>query len=237
MANARPLDPQTCARRSPIRRELAAAGARFAAVGDAAVATAFGDASEAEREALPRLGLVDLSPLPRIGFKGRETVAWLGRQGVQVGDAWNRAHRCGRGSLAVRLAPAEVLILGRRDGADDLWQELERAWTPEAGMVFPLPRRDGTFWFLISGSYAAGMFAKLCAVDLRPRQFENLSVAQTSVARINAIVLRDDIDGTVCYHLLGDSASAASMWTSVLDAAAEFGGRPVGIDAISRSAS
>lgn len=232
---AETIDPLSFARRSPIWRELAAAGARFTAIGDAAVAAAFGEIPEAERNALYRLGLADLSPLPRTGFKGKDTADWLSQQGLQIGDDSNRAYRCGRSSLAVRLAPGDVLILGRRDGGDDLWRMLEQAWTVGAGMVFPVPRRDGTFWFSISGEYAPALFAKLCAVDLRSGRFKNLFVAQTSVARISAIVLRDDLGSVVSYHLLGDSASAGSMWAYLTDAMAEFDGQVVGIDAIAET--
>lgn len=230
------LDPQSHSRRSPIWRELAAAGARFGTVGDSMVAAAFGEGLEGELRSIRKLGVADLSPLARTGVKGRAAPGWLVGQGVEVGEESNRAYRCGRHSLAVRLAPGEVLILGGRDGTDELPQTLEQAWTVKAGMVFPVPRRDGMFWFLILGEHAAAMLAKLCAVDLRPDKFGDLSVAQTSVARISAIVVRDDLGDVVCYHLLGDSAAASSMWSYLTDAMTEHGGKAVGIDAISRVA-
>ena len=77
------------------------------------------------------------------------------------------------------------------------------------------------------------MFAKLCGVDLRHSRFNNHAVAQTSVARINAIVIRDDICDVLCYHILGDVASAESMWSYVTDAMTEFDGWLVGTDALS----
>jgi sarcosine oxidase subunit gamma len=114
---------------------------------------------------------------------------------------------------------------------------LEAAWAanplpPETPRGFPLPRRDSHAWFLVSGGAAAAMFAKLCGVDLRPEKFPDLSVAQTSVARISAIVIRDDREGTLAYHLLTDSASAEYLWDCLLDAMTEFEGRPVGLAAV-----
>ena len=76
------------------------------------------------------------------------------------------------------------------------------------------------------------MFAKLCGVDLRVDHFPDLAIAQTSVARSNAIVIRDDLGATPTFHLLGDSASAAYMWDVLLDAMAEFEGAPVGLKAL-----
>jgi len=235
MAAALPVspDPSTCARRSPIYRILAAAGASFAAIGDAAIAARFGDSMELEVDGARRLGLADLSPLPRTGFKGRATPEFLSQQGITIGDASNRAYSCGRNSRAVRLAPTEVLILGSRGGDDDLCARVEAAWPADTGMVFPVPRRDGTFWFAVTGSEAPAMFAKLCGVDLRPGRFDNHAVAQTSVARINAIVIRDDINDVPSYHVLGDVTAAESMWSYVTDAMTEFDGWLVGIDALS----
>jgi sarcosine oxidase subunit gamma len=235
MATALPASPapSTRAQRSPIYRTLAAAGASFAVIGDAAIAARFGDAVELEVDGARRLGLADLSPLPRTGFKGRAMPEFLSQQGITIGDAANRAYPCGRNSRAARLAPTEVLILGSRDGHDDLCARLEVAWSPDTGMVFPVPRRDGMFWFAVTGSEAPAMFAKLCGVDLRPGRFDNHAVAQTSVAHINAIIIRDDINDVLYYHVLGDVASAGSMWSYITDSMAEFDGRLVGLDALS----
>jgi sarcosine oxidase subunit gamma len=95
-----------------------------------------------------------------------------------------------------------------------------------------VPRRDGTFWFMVVGRHAPAMFAKICGVDLRPRSFAKGAIAQTSVARTNCIVIGVRIGDLPAYHLLGDSASAAFMHASILDAMAEFEGTPVGFDAL-----
>ena len=227
-------------RRSFVARKLSEAGAGFGSLGDAAVALDFGDPA-AEAGTAGRLGLADLSPVSRTGFKGAGAVEWLAGQGVEVTAESNRAARQLGGDLAARLAPGEVLVLGVLGAleaeADGLPAALEAAWAaeplpPEAPRGFPLPRRDSHAWFLVSGSEAAAMFAKLCGVDLRPAKFPDLSIAQTSVARIPAIVVRDDRGGTLAYHLLADSASAEYLWDCLLDAMTEFEGRPVGLTAV-----
>jgi sarcosine oxidase subunit gamma len=223
-------------RRSFVARKLVGAGARFGTLGDAAVALDFGDPA-AESEAARHLGLADLSPLSRTGFKGAGAVEWLHGQGVEIPAESNRAARQPGGELAARLGPGEVLVLGDTAGQGGLTQRLESAWAaaplpPETPRGFPLPRRDSHAWFLVSGGEVAAMFAKLCGVDLRPDKFPSLWVAQTSVARISAIVIRDDRGGTLAYHLLADSASAQYLWDCVLDAMVEFEGRPVGLTAV-----
>jgi len=211
-------------------RDLEAAGALFRTVGDAAVAWGYG--GDGEAETARRLGLADLSPLPRTGFKGRDTAVWLETQKIKIGDASNMAYPCGKGSLTARLSPGEMLVLGSRDGKDKLTAKLDAAWSDTGGLCFPVPRRDASFWFNITGDKASAMFAKICGIDLRPKAFEMHAIAQTSVARTNAIIIRDDIGGTPAFHMLGDSASAGYMWGCLLDAMGEFDGGPVGLEAI-----
>lgn len=228
---APPTEPP---RRGFIDRKLAQAGANFDTVANAKMALDFGD-REAERAAARHLGLADLSGLPRTGFKGPGTPAWLIGQGVGLAKDSNRAARQKGGALAARLAPNEVLILGGLTGMESgLPDALETAWAalplpPATPRGYPLPRRDSHAWFLISGAQAPALFAKLCAVDLRAGKFDDLAIAQTPVAEIAGIVIRDDRGGQLAYHLLCDSASAAYLWDCLTDAMSEFDGRPVGL--------
>ncbi len=227
------LAPDSLRRRSFVHRELSALGANFAEVAGAAAALDLGDA-DGEAEAAKVLALADLSALPRAGYKGALTVPWLGARGVHVGEADNLAYRQEDGSLAARLAPTEVLLLANLDGGGP-FAALAAAWSMDDGPgAYPVPRQGASAWFLVSGRHAPAMFAKLCGVDLRPEAFAELAVAQTSVARLGAIVIRDDLGPTSAYHLLADSASASYLWACLLDAMDEFSGRPVGLTAIRR---
>ena len=68
MSDAKLASAPTSLRRSIHQRDLSAAGARFRRVGEEMVVADFGRSDEAGRAR--HLGLADLSPLPRIGFKG-----------------------------------------------------------------------------------------------------------------------------------------------------------------------
>ena len=78
----------------------------------------------------------------------------------------------------------------------------------------------------------AAMLAKLCGIDLREGAFADMRVAQTSVARLNAIVIRQDIADTSSIDLLTDSASATYFWDCLLDAGREFNLQVVGLNAL-----
>ncbi len=95
-----------------------------------------------------------------------------------------------------------------------------------------MPRQDSHAWFLIAGEHAAALFAKLCAVDLRTDKFARGRIAQTSLAEVSAIVVRDDRGAVPAYHLLADSAAAEYLWDCLIDARADFDGRPVGWSAV-----
>jgi sarcosine oxidase subunit gamma len=91
-----------------------------------------------------------------------------------------------------------------------------------------MPRAESHAWFLVTGERAPGMFAKICGVDLRPHRFAIGAIAQTSLAKMSAIVIRADLGEVPAYHVLADSASAEYLWGCLLDAMAEFAGAPVG---------
>ena len=106
-------DLSATSRRSFVYRVLAGEGAAFEDIAGAAVATGFGDEIETEIAAARSMGLADLSPLPRSGFKGRGALAWLEAQGVTGIDEDNKASLQADGSLAARLAPTEALDIVR----------------------------------------------------------------------------------------------------------------------------
>ena len=180
------------------------------------------------------LALVDLCLLPRSGFKGRGTPEWLESQGLLLPDT-NQARRQDDGTLAVRLAPREVLLLAPWSGGGGLIDRLDRAWPegrdPASPRGYPVPRADSHCWFMLTGRHVPAMLAKLCGIDLRPDRFAPLRVAQTQAARLSVVILRDDT-ALPAWHLLTDSASADYAWGCLLDAMQEFAGKPAALTAL-----
>jgi sarcosine oxidase, subunit gamma len=225
--------PTDLPRRSFIHRKLAAHGARFTEINGGLVSLDYGDGDE--RSAAARLGLADLSVLPRTGFKGSKVIPALEAQGLEL-TVPNQAVRQADGGLAAVLAMTEVLILAPLSGDDRQIRTLERGWSlDQADGCYLVPRQDSHFWFALTGEQASETLAKICGVDLRLACFADFGIAQTSVARSNCIVIRADVGDLPTFHLLGDSASAGYMWDCLLDAMAEFGGRPVGLAVLQRA--
>ena len=175
---------------------------------------------------------------PRSGFKGRGTPEWLEGQGLTLPEP-NRAARQADGTLAVRLAPREVLLLAPWTGpGGGLVGQLDAAWPKGrdpsgAPRGYPVPRADSHFWFLLTGRHVPAMLAKLCGIDFRVDRFAPLQVAQTQAVRLSVIIIRDDT-ALPAWHLLADSASADYVWTCLVDAMQEFGGKQAGQDALAK---
>lgn len=215
------------ARRSFVHRKLVSRAARLTEINGGLVPLQFGEREESSAAA--RLGLADLSLLPRTGFKGAKVIPALEAKGIEP-TVPNQAIRLADGGLAAVLAMTEVLILAPLSGAADQIRMLEGGWSlDQADGCYLVPRQDSHFWFALTGERASGTLAKICGVDLRLARFADLAIAQTSVARSNCVVIRADLGELPTFHLLGDSASAGYMWECLLDAMAEFNGRPVGL--------
>jgi sarcosine oxidase subunit gamma len=230
------MNPQTLTYRSPVYRKLRDLDARFVEINGYAVASTIGEAAT-QIDAARQLSLCDLSGLARLGVKGPGTSEWITEQGLTVPEESNRALRQSDSTLLARLAPNEVLILDDVDQQSMAVEGLSKAWhgvedPAAAPRGFIVPRQDSLAWFRITGDKTASTLAKLCGVDLRAKSFDILQVAQTSVARLNAIVIRDDLVDVHAFHLLADSASAEYWWECLLDAGAEHDLRVVGLDAL-----
>jgi sarcosine oxidase subunit gamma len=213
------MSPLAYPRRSFVYRRLRDAERSFSGMQDAGMGAQ-------PRAANPRssVELADLSVVPRWGLKGRDVPAWLARQGASMPQIDNRTEPQPDGSLIARLSPAEVLILSPLEARSNLADAIEGLPAAGEGACYCVPRQDSHCWFVVTGHASSAMFAKLCAVDLSPQRFPSGQVAQTSLARLSAIVIRHDIVGSPAFHVLADSASAEYLWDCLLDAMREFAG-------------
>ncbi|WP_073265142.1 sarcosine oxidase subunit gamma family protein [Pseudomonas punonensis] len=186
-----------------------------------------------DSEQLQRCALVDLSNLPRVGFRGTDAAAYLQNKGYQLPDRPNQACLQHTGEQVLRLSQTEYFLLGSlTDGGARIAAD-EAGWHYDESLAnYLLPRQDSHTWLALTGAHLPELFAKICGVDLRTEAFPFGAVAQTSVARLNAIVVNGSTANLPVFHLLCDRASAHYLWGALLDAMDEFGGKAAGIEAL-----
>lgn len=177
------------------------------------------------------LGLCDYSTLPRFGVKGREALTWINSRFSNVPQRANLACQQDNGEVLARLSEQEFLYLGALPSRSYSQATAPVEWldSDEPG-IYTLPRADSHCCFALYGGEAATMFATLCAVDLSSRAFANGDIAQTSLARISAVIIRSDEAQQARFLVLADSASAQYLWDCLIEAIADFDGHAIGID-------
>jgi sarcosine oxidase subunit gamma len=234
-----PIAPAHGNRRSPLYRRHVDLQAKFEQVGDAVLVSHYVKPG-IEVLLAANLGLVDLSTMPRTGFKGAGAPAWAASQRVKLPKLPNTAVTQKDGSVVAKLSHQELLIvsniMGSATSIDRLNREhLNREHLSKqtlAPQTYSLPRADSHSWLAVTGNAAAEMFSKICGVDLRVHKFAHNQVAQTSVAKINGVILRHDLATTPCFYILSDITSTEFLWDSLLDAMEEYRGAAVGVAAM-----
>jgi sarcosine oxidase subunit gamma len=222
------ITPAQVTRRSQLARRHIELGAEFEHNNGLIVVKDYG--SKTELTQAKELALADLSTLPRTGFKGAGAPNWAAAQGVTLPQQPNTCAVQSDASLVAKLSYQELLILSDLNATSTQIEHLNNL--PLGVQTYALPRADSHCWLAVTGGQAAEMFSKICGVDLRAHKFANGEVAQTSVAKANSIVIRHDLGSTHCFYILTDVSTAEFLWDCLLDAMAEYRGKPVGVAAL-----
>ncbi|MGE8059320.1 sarcosine oxidase subunit gamma [Pseudomonas sp. NPDC089547] len=175
-------------------------------------------------ELLHACALTDLTEVARVGFRGGDSAAYLQQRGYRLPQQPNQAVRQDDGGWVARLSQTEYLLLGNLADDGARVAAVEAEWVQDAQRNYLLPRQDSHAWLQLSGAHGSAVMAKLCGVDLSAEAFPVGSVAQTSAARINVIVVNVGSDGRPALQLLFDRASQEYFRGAVLDAMDEFEG-------------
>lgn len=172
--------------------------------------------------------LLDLSLVSRTGLRGANAEEHLKQIGLPVPVKPNQSSVGDNGELILRLSQKEFWLLDGLTSKEDSIDKFNQHKIP-ADNCYSLFCQDSHAWFMLTGPYLADIMAKLCGVDLRDTAFPLGSIAQTSIARINAVIVSHEINSIPVFSILSDSASAEYLWCALLDAIQEFDGSVGGL--------
>ncbi|GAA5002273.1 sarcosine oxidase [Acinetobacter puyangensis] len=190
----------------------------------------FLDQASSSEKIIQQCALLDLTNLSRVGFRGIASADYLHDLGYQLPDVANTALAQDNDEWVARLSLTEYLLLGTLNDFGEHVASIEKNWQVSEHANYLLPRQDSHAWFQISGRCIVDVMAKLCGVDLSHSVFSTGQVAQTSVARINAIIINVSSPDLAKFNILCDRASAVYLWQVLLDAIAEFDGQVIGVN-------
>ena len=217
---------------SPMEAQARDAGARFELRDGWNVAVGYGDPA-AERQAIETAGAwTDVSQLGKIELQAApdELTRLINSAGGAAADAggFGLAARAA-GAWWCPLTPDRALAICSPSRTAALRNRLEDASAEASGVASVVEVTTLYAALTLSGPLAREIFARFCALDLRPQSTPLHGLRPGSVARTPGLVLREAEER---FLMLFGSALGEYMWTVVADAGAHLGATPVGVDAL-----
>jgi heterotetrameric sarcosine oxidase gamma subunit len=206
--------------RSPLADAAAAAGATLEVHNGWELATSFGDPAAEASACATSVGFADRSSLTKLELQASAELLEQGAGELELGVA-----QFADGTWLCPVAPALRLELHPAAAAD-------RREALEAAGIRVLDLTASLGAISVCGPRAAETIARFCAIDTRPKPLPLCGFRPGSVARTPGYLLREREDG---FLLLFGAAYAEYLWQQVASAATALGGRPVGINALTRS--
>lgn len=209
---------------SPVHESLEHLHARWAVAHDMPVAADFGDPL-AERAAAERVGLCDVSALPRVTIKGPAAASFLADRGLWVPDRVYGHFPLPDGGLIVRTGGAEFFI-------EDAWQggtvaRLIRDSEARVPGVYPVPRQDVSI--IICGGLSTELLAQTCSYDFAAGGYD---FVMTQVAGVSCAVLPRQVFAARVFRLWADGTYGHYLWEALIQIARELGGGALGLTGV-----
>ncbi len=201
----------------------------------------YGDPAAEAANVHDRVGLIDVSTLGKLFLGGPETAAFLERLypnrfaemtpgRIRYGVLGTDAGRIMDDGTIARLSETDWYVTTTSTGADSVLE-----WFTWWNAVWQLDVRienvTGALAALnVAGPRARDLLARLTDLDLSNEAFGYLDAREADVADIPCLLLRIGFVGELGYELHCPSAYGERLWDAILDAGAELGCRPFGLE-------
>lgn len=204
----------------------------------------YGDPTEEIRAVRERVGIIDVSTLGKFHLHGRDIGTLLERLYI---NRWQKL-KVGRVRYGVMVNDEAVIMddgvtarlednlyymTATSGGASSLNEWIE--WWLQSGWDYDLHLIDATELraaINIAGPRSCEVLQKLTTdIDLSNDNFGYMHVRQGTIADVPALLMRIGFTGELSYEIHVPTGYALHVWQSLLDAGAEYGIQPFGVEA------
>lgn len=200
---------------SALYRAHLALGARWVEEGEWRIPEAFADPQEEADRVMESAGLRDVSAIGKLDLKGREVEQLLA--GFAPQDHLS----------VLRLRPDHILLLT----SPGIQGQVAEALSQLSCCAHLTDVTSALSAFALVGPRAREVLARLTSLDLRPHAFSNGACAQVGLAKVHAIIHREDWGQLPAYRLLVGREHGEYAWDAIRTAGESLGLIPFGLAA------
>jgi heterotetrameric sarcosine oxidase gamma subunit len=174
-------------------------------------------------QAWSQVGLADATGRGLLRVRGRSAGSALSNIWNAVPGAIGEVVSVPDDALA-RLRADEFLFMALSPSLEVGALEAQIAASSQTGLVTVTDMTHGHGILQLVGQHAPDVLAKLCGLDFSDTAFPDHHVAQTSLAKVAALILRLDGSGWRAYWVMVERSLAAYVWETMWAAMREFDG-------------
>jgi heterotetrameric sarcosine oxidase gamma subunit len=137
---------------------------------------------------------------------------------------FGRSRRDDDGTLILRFRPAQWLLFADSGRAGELVERWQAAAAETGEFVSVIDVTSGRTLLRLTGESGPALLAKICALDLATDS--DGAARRSSLAKVNAEIVRDDAGGRRSYLLACDRSYGRYLTEVINDAGEEFQNNP-----------
>jgi sarcosine oxidase subunit alpha len=233
--------PFTPAKRSAIHARQRELGSHVKWAGDWRRAYDYGDVRGEAAAVHGAVGMIDVSTLGKMIVSGPDAGQFLDRMytnrlsdlkvgRIRYGVLGNDAGRITDDGTVCRVADDSFLVTTTSSGADAVERWFTwwlAAWEME---VHVTDVTQGLCAINVAGPKARDLLGKLTDADLSNEGFGYLDGHQIQIAGVQCLAMRIGFVGELGYEIHYPAACGQYLWDQILDAGAEYGIKPFGLE-------
>ncbi len=211
---------------SPIYEIAKQMGAKFIDQGNWQVAERFGAVEQETAVAQQSVAISDQTGNGRIRIEGNSAGKMLEGDGLAIGASQEMAY----GNL-YRLRQDLFFVCTEMGMNEETAVQLNKQAQNSNDLITVTDVSHGTAELWLVGPQSPDLLSRLCGLDFHDNQFPNKTAKQSSVAKTKQLIIRQDMENSTAYALIGSRSLAAYLWETILEAGKDLGIQAIGMTA------